>query len=128
DEVDEGIAERLGVQDLRVLPYRAAEILRVVGIDEGGRDAELAEIDLEQRIRAAVKRGGGNDVIARLAQREDRGHLGRLSGGRCNRGASALERRDALLEHRGRWIGNARVDVAEGLQVEEARRVIGRIE
>src|SRR5207237_4413208 len=64
DDVDERIAERLGVQDLRVLLYRAAEILRVVRVDEGGVDAELAQIDLEQRIGAAVAGVAGNDVVA----------------------------------------------------------------
>src|SRR5438309_103699 len=121
-------AETLGNQDLRVLLYRAAEILRVVWADEGRVDAELAQIHLEQRIGAAVECGRRNDVVARLGEREDRRHLGRLPRGRGERGASALERRDALLEHCGGRIGNARVDVAEGLQVEQARRVIGRVE
>jgi hypothetical protein len=51
DDVDERIAERLGVQDLRVRPDRAAEILRIVRIDERRLDAELLQVHAEQRVR-----------------------------------------------------------------------------
>ena len=61
-------------------------------------------------------------------QREQRGHLRRLARGGRQRRAPALERRHALLEHRHGRIGDARVDVAERLQIEQARRVVGRIE
>ena len=61
-------------------------------------------------------------------QRQQRHHLRRHAGGGGERGAAAFERRDALLEHRDRRVGDARVDVAERLQVEQARRVIGAVE
>jgi hypothetical protein len=41
--------------------------LRVVGIDERGVDAELRERDRELRVRAAVERARGDDVVAVLA-------------------------------------------------------------
>ena len=41
---------------------------------------------------------------------------------------AAFDRGHALLEHRHGRVGDARVDVAEGLQVEQARRVVGRVE
>jgi hypothetical protein len=44
------------------------------------------------------------------------------------RGAPALQRGDALLEGRHRRVADARIDVAEGLQVEQAGGVLGRIE
>ena len=40
----------------------------------------------------------------------------------------AFDRRHALLEHRHGRVGDARIDVAEGLQVEQARRVLGGVE
>ena len=43
-------------------------------------------------------------------------------------GAPALERGDALLERRDGRVRQARIDVAEGLQVEQARRVVGAVE
>ena len=83
---------------------------------------------MQQRVRAAVERGGRDDVVASAAQREDGGHLRGLAGRGRERRAAALDRRHALLEHRHRRVGDARVDVAEGLQVEEARGVVGRVE
>ena len=67
-------------------------------------------------------------MVAGLAEREDGGGFGRLPGGGGQRRPAILDRGDALFERRHRRIGNARVDVAEGLQVEQARRVLGRIE
>ena len=104
------------------------KVLGLAGIDEGRLDAELPQVDVQQRVRAAVERGGRDDVVARAAQREDGGDLRRLAGGGGERRAAALDRRHALLEHRHRRVGDARVDVAEGLQVEQARRVLGRVE
>ena len=43
-------------------------------------------------------------------------------------GPSAFQRGDPLLERRHGRVGQARVDVAEGLQVEQARGVIGAVE
>ena len=42
--------------------------------------------------------------------------------------ARALDRRHALFEHRHGRVGDARVDVAEGLQVEQRRGVLGGVE
>ncbi len=77
----ERIAERLGVEQLGVRLDRSAEVLRVVGIDERRLDAELLQVHAEQRVRAAVERRGGDDVVAGLQQRQDRDRLGRLAGG-----------------------------------------------
>src|SRR6185503_3356137 len=128
DDVDERVAERFGVEQLGVLLQRPPEVLGLGGIDEGGLDAELLQVDVQQRVRPAVERGSGNDVVAGAAQREDRRHLGGLAGGAGERGTPGFDRGHALLEHRHRRVGDARIDVAEGLQVEQARRVIGGVE
>ena len=62
------------------------------------------------------------------AERQQRDHLRRHAGRRRERRAPAFERRDALLERRDRRIRDPRIDVAERLQVEQARRVVGAVE
>jgi hypothetical protein len=44
DHVDRGIAERLREDRLRVGPERAAEILRIVGIDQRRLDPQLLKL------------------------------------------------------------------------------------
>src|SRR5439155_3057742 len=44
------------------------------------------------------------------------------------RRTAAFERGDALLERADRRVGDARVDVAEGLQVEQARCMVDAVE
>jgi hypothetical protein len=78
--------------------------------------------------RAAVERTRGDDAIAGLAQGQQRDDLRREAGGRGDRGAATFERRHALLEGGNRGVADARIDVAEGLQVEQAGRVFRRIE
>ena len=124
-DVELRIADRLGVDRLGVGLERGAKRFGIVGVDERRVDAELRERDRELRIRAAVERARGDDVVAVSREREQREHLRRHAGGRGERRAAAFERGDALLERRDRRIRDARVDVAEGLQVEQARRVVG---
>ena len=85
-----------------------------------------ANVTRELRVGAAVERARGDDVVAVLREREQRDHLRGHAGGRRQRRAAALQRGDALLERRDRRIRNARIDVAERLQVEQRRRVVGQ--
>ena len=87
-----------------------------------------ANVTRELRIRAAVERARGDDVVAVRAQRQQREHLRRHAGRRGQRRAAAFERGDALLERRDGRIRDARIDVAERLQVEQARGVVGAVE
>src|SRR5581483_1984374 len=128
DNVDERVAERLGVEQLGVLADGAAEVFRLIRGHECRVDAELLEIDVQQRVRAAVERGGGDDVVAARAERQDRGDLGGLAGRAGKRRAAAFERGHALLEHRHRRVRDARIDVAEGLQVEKAGGMVRGVE
>ena len=52
----------------------------------------------------------------------------RLAAGGGHRADAALERRDALLQHRHGRVGDARVDVPGALQVEQRGRVLGVVE
>jgi hypothetical protein len=128
DDVDERIAEGFGVEQLGVGLDCRGEFFRMIRMDKRRFDSQLVQIHPEQGVRAAVKRGGRHDVVAALAQREDCRRFGRLAGGAGERRAAVLQRRHALLEHRHGRVGNARVDVAEGLQVEQACRVVRGVE
>ena len=128
EDVDLRIADGFGIEQPGLFRDRLFEILRIVGVDEVGLDAKLAQVDVEQRVGSAVKRARRHDLIALLQQRQHRDHLGGLAGRERQPGAPAFERRHALLEHRGGRIGNPRVDVAERLQVEQARSMISAVE
>ena len=105
-----------------------AEILRVVGIDEGGLDAEAAEAHVELRVGAAVQRLGRDDLVAGFQQAGQRDELRRLPAAHRQRAHAALQRRHALLERRRGRVHDARVDIAEALQVEERGGVRGVLE
>ena len=89
---------------------------------------ELGQRVVEQVVGAAIERSGGNDLVARRRQRDDDEGFGGLSGGQRQPGDSAFERGDALLEDVGRRVHDAGVDVAELLQGEESRGVVGIVE
>ena len=104
------------------------ERLRVVAVDELHADAEAREGDLELVVGAAVEVAGRDDVVAGLQDRRERQELRRLAARGGERRRTALERRDALLEDVGRRVHDPRVDVAELLQREEPRAVLGVVE
>src|SRR6185437_522334 len=122
------ITDRLRIDALGVRLDRAAKSLRIVGVDKGGGYAELRKCHGELRIGAAIERARGDDVVAVLRQCEQGEHLGRHAGRRGQACAAAFERGDPLLERGDRRIRDPRIDVAERLQVKEARRVIGAVE
>ncbi len=67
EHVDLRIADGLGIKQFGFLGDRLPEILRVVGIDELGVDAEFAQVHFEERIGAAIERARRNDLVALLA-------------------------------------------------------------
>ena len=87
-----------------------------------------AEADIELRVGAAVKRLGGDNLVARLQQARQGDELRGLSAAHRQRAHSAFERRHALLERRRGGVHDARVDVAEALQIEQRRGVRGVLE
>ena len=128
EDVDLRVAERLGIDQPGAVAQGCTEVVGLVGVDEGRLDAHLAQRDVELRVRAAIEQRRGHDVLARLHDRQDSRQLGRHAARGRERGAAVFQRRDALLQHRNGRIADARVDVAERLQVEEARRMIRRVE
>jgi hypothetical protein len=65
------VADRLAEEDLRLRPRRVAPGAAVVAVDERELDGELAEQVLELGDRPPVERLGGDDVVARLQEREE---------------------------------------------------------
>ena len=102
----------------------ARQRVEVARIDERRLDAEARQRVVEQVVRAAVERARRDDVRARAEQRDDRQMQRRLPARRRDRADAAFERGDALLEHRARRVGDARIDVARALHVEQRRGVI----
>ena len=123
-----GIADGLADHEPRVRLDRRAEFVERARLDEGGGDAEARQRVRQQIDGAAIERGGGDDVIAGIEDGCDRqmqrGHAAR----RADRADAGFQRGEPLLEHGGRRIGNARVDVAGAFQVEQRRGVVGILE
>ena len=88
----------------------------------------LLQVHVQQRVRAAVERRGRDDVVARAAQGQDRvtSAAWPVAVASAARPPSIAAMRSSNTATVG--IRDARVDVAEGLQVEQARRVVGGVE
>src|SRR5665213_133130 len=128
EDVELRVSERLGEHRLRVRPNRRFERRRIGRIDQRHLDPEPRERVDDRIVRAAVQRGGADDVIARardVQQREDRRGL---TAGKSERADAAFERRQPLFEHVGRRVHDPRVDVAELLQREQPLGVRGIVE
>ena len=122
------IGEILDEDRLALLRQRLAKILRLDGIDEMAGPAELFERQPELRERAAIEVARGDKLVARLHQREEGQELRRMPRRGRHPGATALERRDPLLEHGDGRVGQPRIDVAEIVQIEQRSGVVDVVE
>jgi hypothetical protein len=123
ENVDLGVADRLGEQQLGVGADGAGPLGRIVLIfNEGRVDAKLFERVLEEVVGAAIDRGGGDDVVAGLSNVEHGDGRGGLARGEKQRCCSALEGCNALFDHILGRVLNARVDVAK---LGERKQVLG---
>ena len=123
------VADRFGVDQARVLVDRLAEVLRV------GANRRICTVIpsfgervVEQVVGPAVEVAGGDDVLARLAMfrtaRSSPPARRRRPGPPTPPSSSA----SALLQHVGGGVHETGVDVAEFLQPEEVRGVLGAFE
>ncbi len=115
-----GIADGLAQHQPRRGRDGLAEAVMVARIDEGRLDAEARQGEAQHVARAAVERGRGHDMAARAHQGGDGDVQRRLAARHAQRAGALLQRRHALLEHRDGRIGDAAVDVAADLEVEQA--------
>ena len=116
------ITRRVSAGSRRGMPSRSR------GLTKRRRDAEARQRVRQQVDGAAIERRGGDDVIAGAEQRRDGDVHRRHAARRAHRADAALQRRQALLEHRRRRIRDPAVDVARPLQVEQRRGLIGIVE
>ena len=126
--LEAGVAERLAEDEARRGPDRRLEGGGLARVDEGRGDAEAGERVMKEIVAAAVDRGRGDDVPAQAHEGGDAEMEGGLAARGADRTDPALEGCDALLEHRRRRVRDARVDVADALEVEEACGVVHVLE
>jgi len=123
--VQRRVAHGLAEEDLGFRRDGLCEVFRVAGIDEPDRDAELGEDVVELGVGASVEVVGGDDLVARAADVDDRVEDGAGARGESQCGGTPLDCRDALLEHVVGGVHQARVDVAKLPEAEEIGRVVG---
>ena len=128
EDADVGVAQRLAVDDLGVGLDRPLEVGRVRRIDKRDIDADAREGVAELVVRAAVEPAAGHDVVPRAAEGQDGLRLRRVPAARRQCADAAFEAGDALLQHVGRRIHDAGVDIAELFQGEQIGRVLRALE
>ena len=107
---------------------RRLEGLEIVGIGPFRRPAEVLVAVVELVDRAAIELGRGDEFVAGRQQGVEGEEFRRMAGGDAERSRAALERCDALFQHRRRRVGDARVDVAERLQAEQRGGMVDVVE
>ena len=111
-DITVGVAQRLQIHSLGVGLDRGLHLCKVVGIHEGGVDAELGQSVSQQVVAAAVDGLLCHDVVTGLCQ-----CLNGVGNGGCTRSGSqcchaTLQRCDALFKHILRGVGQTAVDIA----------------
>ena len=115
-----GVAQRFGVQQLRVVLDGGLNGVQVGGVDERGGKALISQCVLEQVQRAAVQVRGGHDVVAGRGDVLHGDGDGSRTGGNAQGPNAALKRGNALFEDADGGVGQAAVDVAGLGQAEAA--------
>ena len=121
------IAQTLGKDGARVGSHGRSKSLGLRGIDKAGFNTKARQVYRQHRDTAAIERTGRDHMIALLQDGHQRHRLRSHAAGRRQCGTATLQRRHTLFEGRHRRVGQARIDVAKGLQVEEARCVLGAV-
>ena len=119
------IGQRFGIVSAGALVGRAAEIIGIDGIDKADFDALILQRIGKQIPCSAVQIGRADDVVAgarEVLQSERRRGLSRRQRQRAD---ATLHRRHALLQHIVGRIHDARIDIAEFLEREQVRGVLG---
>ena len=121
----EALSTKIALVRLRSARLNSAGL---VGSTKRAPPAEFRKGLAELGDRAAIEPGRGDQLVAGLHQVEQRDELGGMAARHGAGRGAALECCDALLEHRDRGVGDARVDVAEALQVEQRGGMVDVVE
>ena len=122
------IGQALDEEGLGLVGDGALEVVRLVGVDDLRRPAELRIGVLHLLQRAAIEARGGDDLGAGRHQREEGEHLRGMARGGDGAAAAAFQRREPRLERGIGRVGQPRIDEAHGLQVEQRRGMVGIVE
>ena len=106
------VAERLRIEELGVVLDGRFDGVKVGRVHECGGKPLLGKGVLEQIERAAVKVGGGDDVIANRGDVLHRDSDGGRASGDAERPDAALKCGDALFKDGNGGVGQAGIDVA----------------
>ena len=128
DDDAAGVGDRLAEDGPGLGRDGLGEALGVGGVGPFDVPVELLEGVVELVDRAAVELPSRDELVAGLHQGVEHDRLRGMprGNGECRR--AALERGDALLQHRLRGAADARVDVAERLQAEQRGGVVDVVE
>ena len=122
------VAQRLQVHERRFGTNRRRNLVHIVCIHERRLYAEPCERMLKQIVCAAIDGLLRHHMGARLGQRLDGQRDRRCARGNSQGGHTALKRRDALLQHRLRGVGQTAIDVSRICQTKAIRRMLGILE
>ena len=122
------VADRLNVDEARLLVDRRLDRVEVVQVREADRDALLRKNRVELGKGPAVEVVRRDDLVSTLRDIGDREVDRRRAGGERQRGHAALERREALLQRVVRRVHEAGVDIARHLEREQVRAMLGVVE
>mmetsp|Transcript_3992 Transcript_3992/g.11349 ORF Transcript_3992/g.11349 Transcript_3992/m.11349 type:complete len:222 (-) Transcript_3992:353-1018(-) len=114
-----GVADCFAKDGARVFVNRILDSLGVANVHKVGVDAELGKDVVELGISSTVEVASRHKVIPLLAQVDDRVEGGCGTGTQSKAGGTALHGGESLLQHIGRGIPDACVDVAKLFQSEE---------
>ena len=123
-----GIGDRFDEDRLGARRHRALEAFDLVGIGPGHVPAKALEGVGELVDRAAIELSRRDDLVAGHQQLLQHHDLRGMTRRHRQRRGAALERGDALFQHRIGRIADPGVDVAERLQPEQRSGVVGIIE
>ncbi len=128
DHQPAGVGEALGEDELGAGRDGSADGGLVPGVDQAAVPAEPRERVAELSERAAIQESRGDEVVAGLHQRVERDQLRRVAGRDRHGAAATFQAGDSSLERGHGGVRDAAVDVAERLEVEQRRGVVGVLE
>jgi len=121
------VAQTLGKDGARIGPHGRSKGLGLGGIDKAGFNTKARQVHRQHGDAAAIQRASRHHMIALLQDGHQRHGFGSHAAGRSQCGTTALQRRHPLFQRRYGGIGQARIDVTKGLQVKQARCVLGAV-
>ena len=122
------IGDRFDEDRFRLLGDQRLETARVGGIGPFHLPTEPLERVVELVDGAAVELGRCDELVAGFHQRVEHDLLGGMAGSNRQSRGPALQGGHPLFQHRAGRVGDAGIDVSEGLQAEERRGMIDILE